>query len=159
GLPAKFKFGPAYAYRTRDSNLRTFHFRTGPQFVTLDSTDPPEDILRPENITPGGPISFLEETVDRDSFSASQEVIGGYGMFDLPLTRDRLRLVTGVRMEYSYIAVHAFGDQGQPLEPRKNNVDPLPGLNLIYTPRSDMNFRFGYSRSVSRPEFRELSPV
>ncbi len=160
GLPAKFKFGPAYAYRTRDSNLRLFHFRKGSQFFLngIDDTVPPELILRPENIAPNL-IDFSDETVPRDSFSASQEIIAGYGMFDLPIIRDQLRLITGVRMEYSYIAVHAFGDQGEPREPRENNLDPLPGLNLVYSPRSDMNVRFGYSRSVSRPEFRELSPI
>ncbi len=160
GLPAKFKFGPAYAYRTRNSDLRTFQFRLGPELVLqgVDRSRPPEEILRPENIAPGL-VNFDENTVPRDSFSASQEIIAGYGMFDLPLIRERLRLIAGVRMEYSYIKVHAASQQGDPLEPRKNDLDPLPGLNLVYTPRADMNVRFGYSRAVSRPEFRELSPT
>jgi outer membrane receptor protein involved in Fe transport len=42
---------------------------------------------------------------------------------------------------------------------RKKDIDPLPGVNLVYSPRSDMNFRLGWSKTVSRPEFRELSPV
>src|SRR5262249_55495963 len=44
-------------------------------------------------------------------------------------------------------------------EPHKNNLDPLPGINLVYSPRKDMNVRAAYSHSVSRPEFRELSPA
>jgi outer membrane receptor protein involved in Fe transport len=42
---------------------------------------------------------------------------------------------------------------------RKKNTDVLPGVNLVYSPRSDMNVRAAWSKSVSRPEFRELSPV
>jgi TonB-dependent receptor len=41
----------------------------------------------------------------------------------------------------------------------KNDLTPLPGVNLVYSPRSDMNVRAAWSRTVSRPEFRELSPA
>jgi outer membrane receptor protein involved in Fe transport len=41
----------------------------------------------------------------------------------------------------------------------KNNLDPLPSVNLVYSPLSDMNLRFAWSQTVSRPEFRELSPT
>ena len=116
-------------------------------------------LLAPENIGPQG-FAFLEETLPQDAFQASEEILAGYGMFDLPIVRDRLRFVAGVRMEYSYITVDTFDQSsGLPTTLIKNNLDPLPGANLIYTPRADMNIRLGYSRSVSRPEFRELSPA
>src|SRR5262249_2218410 len=73
--------------------------------------------------------------------------------------RDTLRLIAGVRVEYSYILLRTFDDQGNYQEPRKNNLDPLPGINLVYSPRRDMNVRAAFSQSVSRPEFRELSPA
>jgi outer membrane receptor protein involved in Fe transport len=155
GLPAKFKFGPAYNHRDRTFELRRFRYRIqeGGNINTL----PPEELLDPDNV--GGPVSFGEETQPRDSFAARQEIIGGYGMFDLPLVRDRLRLIAGVRVEYSLIRLETADDLGNPSNPRKKNVDPLPGVNLVYTPRYDMNVRFAWSRSVSRPDFRELTPT
>src|SRR5262249_14248325 len=83
---------------------------------------------------------------------------------DLPIIRDRLRVVGGLRYEYSYIVLHGFaqtqGANGEALPTKTiiNDHDPLPGVNVIYTPRDDMNARFAWSQSVSRPDFREISP-
>ncbi|MCW5889675.1 MAG: outer membrane beta-barrel protein [bacterium] len=155
GLPASFKFGPAYTYRDRTYALRRFLFRAGaPENLTL----PPEQLFDPDEIGRG--LVFSELTEARDSFGATQEIIGGYGMFDLPIVRDQLRLIAGVRVEYSLIRLNTASDiNGQPTVITKKNLDPLPGINLVYSPRFDMNVRAGYSQTVARPEFRELSPV
>jgi TonB-dependent receptor len=80
-------------------------------------------------------------------------------MVDLPLIRDRLRFVGGVRVESSLIRLNTFDEAGLPFEVLKENLDPLPSANLIYSPRSDMNVRGSFSQTVIRPEFRELSPT
>jgi hypothetical protein len=158
GLPAKFRFGPAYTYRDRDFQQRRFVFDLSQSAGAIDRTLPPEELFDPSNIGPGG-FEVEEQTQPRDAFAATHEIIGGYGMFDLPLVRDRLRFVFGVRMEYSLIRLETFDELGDPVRARKKDIDPLPGANLILSPRDDMNVRLAWSRSVSRPEFRELSPV
>jgi hypothetical protein len=156
GLPGKLKLGPAWSSRDRDFTMRRFRYRVpGGSF---DLTLPPEVLLAPDNVVPGG-VSFDEETQPRDAFRAYQRIIGGYAMFDLPLVAERLRLVAGTRFESSHIRLSTFDVQGNPVHPVKDNGDFLPGVNLIYSPREDMNFRLGWSNSVSRPEFRELSPT
>jgi len=171
GLPAKFKFGPAYAYLTNDFQLRRFRYRYPNSKSTqqVDPTLPTEELLAPDNIGPFNAFDFNEEGLPGDSFSGTQEIGAGYGMFDLPVysgwknadgaTVHQVRLVAGTRLEYSYIFLHTVNSQGQPVHVPKNNLDPLPGINLIYSPRDDMNVRLAYSQSVSRPDFRELSPV
>jgi len=171
-LPAKLKFGPAYSYRDRDYRLRRFQYLvhknelTPPDFLF----QPTEVLLAPENIRSADGFSFVEESQPRDSFSATQEIVAGYGMLDMPLfsgwqregggrLEHQVRLIAGVRTEYSYISLKTTDDRGNPATPKKNDLDPLPGVNLVYSPRNDMNIRFGYSQAVSRPEFRELSPV
>ena len=158
GLPAKFKFGPAYAFRNRDFNYRRFVY-TQRSAQGLDLTASPEVLLTPQNIPRN--FEFSENTKNSDSFKASQEIAAMYGMFDLPLVRDQLRLVAGVRVEYSYITVdsHFLGREATALHNKINDLSPLPGANLIYSVREDMNLRYGYSRSKSRPEFRELTPT
>ncbi len=153
GLPAKFKFGPAYACRDRDFHQRRFRYTQS----GLDTSLPPDELFNPDNI--GSGLMFQETTDPRDEFSASEEIAGGYGMFDLPLVQNRLRLITGVRVEYSFIGINTADDRGDPERVTKNNLDPLPSANLVYTPRSDMNVRAAYGQAVSRPEFRELSPT
>jgi hypothetical protein len=169
GYPAKLKFGPAYTYRERDHTLRRFRYRVNSVGQTrLDLTAPTETLLAPENIGPTG-FDFLEETQPRDSFSAAQEIAAAYGMFDFPILpgwRDvdgrllhQLRFIGGIRTEYSYITVDVIDQSGNPSHVTLNDLDPLPGLNVVYSPWEDTNLRIGYSQAVSRPEFRELSPV
>ena len=165
GLPAKFKFGPAYAYRQRTFDQRRFEYQPNFNPLGVNLFAPPEDILSPSNLIPGV-IDVQETTQGGDSYKVSQEIIGGYGMFDVPIVRDRLRFVGGARVEYSYIRLLTQSVEGVLTCPgsgtcavNKNNLDPLPAANLIFSPRDDMNFRLGYSQSVSRPEFRELSPT
>jgi TonB-dependent receptor len=170
GLPAKLKLGPAYTRRERDQSLRQFLFdaRRSGFYLTL----PTETLLAPQNVgpLPSRPgLIFSEVSQPRDSFSASQEIAGLYGLLELPILAGRpsedgglvhqLRLIGGVRGEYSYIRVHTVNNSGNPVTTIKNDSDPMPGLNLVYNPRSDTNLRFSYSRTVTRPDFRELSPV
>jgi hypothetical protein len=160
GLQASFKMGGAFTWRDRDSQLRKFLFRP----TRTDDTDfleqPPEDILNGENVA-DGLVDFIEDTTDQDSFKAREKIIAGYGMFELPLVKDRFRFVGGVRGENSVIDITFFrqDQQGAPNRRSLVNLDPMPSANFIYSPRSDMNVRLGYSQTVSRPEFRELSPI
>jgi hypothetical protein len=154
---AKLKFGPAYSFRDRSFDQRRFVYNVNSS--AFDLTQPPETILDPGHLIPGL-INFDENTQSGDSYDVSQQIAAGYAMLDLPLIPERLRLVGGARLEYSYISLRTFaiGESGVQ-KVFKNNLDWLPGVNLIYSPRDDMNIRGAYSQSVSRPEFRELSPT
>jgi hypothetical protein len=157
-LPAKLKFGPAYTYRDRTHDLRFLRYQCS-TCTTEDRELPPEVLLDPDNLGPGQPVDVLDTTQQRDQFAATQEIAGAYGLLDLPLVRDRLRLIGGARVEYSLIRLDTADDQGDRVNIRKKDTDVLPGVNLVYSARSDMNVRVGWSKTVSRPEFRELSPV
>jgi TonB-dependent receptor len=157
GLKAKLKFGPAYSFRKRASELRFFRYSLSS--VTIpDPTADFDEIFGPDNVTGNRGIGFQEETDGAGSFGATEEIAAGYGMLDLPLVKDHLRLVAGVRGEYSLIKLTIAQEEHDRVV-RKKSVDPLPGVNLIYTIKPDMNLRFGFSQTVSRPEFRELTPL
>jgi hypothetical protein len=47
GTAGKFKFGPAYSYRKRDSSLRIFNFSFQPSFIDLDPTLPFDEFYGP----------------------------------------------------------------------------------------------------------------
>ncbi len=157
GLAAKFKGGVAYAYRDRNFDYRRFRYTNIP--TSLDTLPSPEQILVPENIGGAGFVRFGESSTDADSFKASQEIAGAYGMLDLPIIKDRVRVVAGSRVEYSYIQLEGASRDGIAFKRPINDLDPMPAVNLIYSPRDDMNFRYGFSQTVSRPEFRELTPT
>jgi TonB-dependent receptor len=45
-----------------------------------------------------------------------------------------------------------------PVRATLRNTDPAPGINAIYALTPHQNLRASYSRTLSRPDFRELSP-
>jgi outer membrane receptor protein involved in Fe transport len=157
GLQAKFKTG--IGYFLRDRNFTFTQLRTLQNGVPLpDPGAPPNDIFVPNNYSQElGPLN-LSQTIE--PFNANQEIAALYGMFDVPLIRDRLRFIGGSRLEYSYIVTHSRAAVGtDQINTILNDLDPMPSVNLIYTPRDDMNVRAGWSQTVSRPEFRELTPT
>jgi len=166
GLPAKFKAGWNYSFRSRTFNQRRFRFQANSQ--TQNLALPPEELFAPNQIGPGG-ADVVEDTLPTDSFDGTEKVLAYYGMLELPIIRDRLRLVGGLREEHSRINLNttifnvdnlcnpneSICDISIPLD--DDNL--LPGVALIYSPRDDMNVRFGFGKTVSRPELRELAPT
>src|SRR6202008_2130625 len=92
----------------------------------IDLFAPTETILSPGNLRPDrGPIGFLANTQAADYFKASHEIGAGYGLVDLPLVRERLRLIAGVRTEYSYITLDTVDvhKSQKPVTIIKNTLD------------------------------------
>jgi TonB-dependent receptor len=164
GLLGKVKLGGAYSLRDRAFRQRRFEFTA--DGAGIDTTQPPEIILAPGNIGPGG-VDLEETSQPTDQFKGTHEIIGGYGMLELPLVKDTLRIVGGARAEYSLIRLESLvvssdlcGTDALCFSQfRKRDFNVLPGVNLIYNPMKDMNVRLSWSQSVSRPELREIAPV
>jgi hypothetical protein len=166
GLPAKFKAGWNYSFRSRTFQQRRFRFQANSQ--TQNLALPAEDLFAPNQIGPGG-AQAVEDTLPTDSFDGTERVLAYYGMLELPIVRDRLRLVGGLREEQSTVTLNTqvfnngdFCDPNEVICPatfQLDNNNLLPGVSLIYSPRDDMNVRFGFAKTVSRPELRELAPT
>ncbi len=159
-MEARFHLGGAFTWRDRESSLRRFLFRpVNTSDVELLRMEP-EAFLNEEKVATGF-TNFFEETAPQDSFSASEQIIAGYAMLELPIVEDFLRFSGGVRGENSVIDITFFRQDLQGEEQTRSlvNLNPMPAANLIWTPYEDMNVRGAYSRTVSRPEFRELSPI
>ncbi len=144
----------------RDRNFLARRFRFAPvRTATLDFTLPSNLLFGPDNIRPDGFV-IREVTRGTDTYSADMEIYGGFAMADLTLG-SRWRLIGGLRVEDASIRVTTI----DPLVPGSVpaiaelvNRDPLPAVNLIYALTPRQNLRFGFGRTLSRPDFRELSP-
>ena len=160
GRESKLKFGGAHRSRSRDSSFRRFGFRVGSQAVqNLDLSLPPESLLVDENIRTGY-FTFLETTRDNDRYRADQKLNAGYVMADIPVLKN-LRMVGGVRYEKSEISVDSRSPYGEGIDANYvtlTDEDPLPAVNLTYSLTENSNIRASFANTISRPEFRELSP-
>ncbi|MCI0632502.1 MAG: TonB-dependent receptor, partial [Actinobacteria bacterium] len=160
GLEAKFKTGLLVSGKDRDEVYRRFRYRIGPQARTLDTTLPPESLLVADNIT-FQKFLLIEETRDTDQYTAEHRLNGQYAMVDVPLLR-RLRLVSGLRAERSEQIVETYSvfvSAENRVRTSLKNTDLLPSVNLTYSLGDNMNVRGAFSRTVNRPDLRELTPL
>ena len=162
GLASQVKLGSSYLDRERDFLSRRLRF-TPRNAAGVDLSAPLEEIFAPVNI--GKAFELREETRGTDRYDAAQTVGAFYGMVDLPLSA-RTRLVTGARVEQ-------FSQQVETLDPFAGTLDQqtsdvltasldetnvFPSVNFVYAATTGQNVRIGYSQTVNRPEFREVSP-
>ena len=153
-----FKVGFRATVRGRDFAARRFLMnlqRSGSVNLAL----PSNELFAPENIRPDA-FQLLEYTRQTDAYLASMNIYAGYAMVDLGLG-SRWRLVAGLRVESADQIVTTrdnFTTSVIPVQAVLQNTDPAPSVNVIYALTSHQNFRVSYSRTLSRPDFRELSP-
>ncbi len=162
GLEGRVKFGPALTLRSRNANLRIYKFQAvgaSAQAAEL-LAKPIEEIFAPENINSDA-FQTEEITRETDNYTASQSIYAGYAMTELPL-HSSLTLVTGLRVERSIQEVQTFelfNPDNVPVVATLDNTDLLPAGTLTWSFREDMLLRAAVSRTLSRPDFRELSPA
>ena len=162
GLASQVKFGGSHLDRDRDFLSRRLRFNPR-NAAGVDLSAPVEQIFAPANVGPA--FELREETRGTDRYDAAQSVGAFYGMVDLPLAASA-RLVTGARVEQ-------FSQQVETLDPFAGTLDQqtgdvltasldetnvFPSVNFIYAATAGQNVRIGYSQTVNRPEFREVSP-
>lgn len=157
-VSGQFKTGFQATVRNRDFQARRFRFNPQ-QATTLNFFQPSNQLFAPENIRPSG-FQIVEYTRGTDAYAASMNIYGGYSMVDLNLG-PKLRLSGGIRFEAADQQVVTLDNQvpgAAPVVANLNNTDPTPAVNLVYAFTKRQNLRVSYSRTLSRPDFRELSP-
>jgi outer membrane receptor protein involved in Fe transport len=157
-LSGIFKVGFRGTIRRRDFEGRRFRFFPV-RAQTINFSQPANAVLGTANIRPDGFV-VREITRGTDTYDAKMDIYGGYGLLDLALG-SRWRLIGGVRIEDADInvtTIDPFVPGAQPSVANLVNRDALPSINLIYALTPRQNLRFGYGRTVNRPDFRELSP-
>ncbi|MSS73861.1 MAG: hypothetical protein EXS64_20600 [Candidatus Latescibacteria bacterium] len=160
GRSAKLKIGGLWRDKDRSFDSRKFRFiPAGLIDRYVDLSRPPEELFSPENIAPDW-FTITESTRATDNYLASQKLWAAYAMVDAPLTRN-LRLIGGARFEDSDQTVTTFDPfsvNATPIVARLKAKDVLPGVNLVYRLSDQSNLRWAYSRTLTRPDLREMAP-
>lgn len=155
-----FKIGITYNKKDRQFNARNFGFRNnfGGNFLREDSVlqQPVDMIFQPENFE-NKFIEITETTRGSDSYTADQKIYSTYLLLDMTLF-SKLRVVTGARYERSNQILNSKTITNEDLKVDRLYNDVLPSVNLTYYLTDDINLRLGYSKTLARPEFRELAP-
>lgn len=163
----EFKLGGMHQYRSRQFSARNLGFSmydpAGPSsFNSSLLLLEPDKLFSYENMGTmadgQGGFKLEEGTNVDDSYQASSFLNAAFAQLDSKYG-EKFRLVGGARIE-SYNQVFNYVQFGSNLPQNIDTtvVDLLPSLNLIYSLTKKINIRASYSKTVSRPEFRELAP-
>ncbi len=124
-------------------------------------------------------LILLESTdmASRNAYWASEQIVAGYVMTDIPLgfncwaQLNRFRFIGGFRYEYYNLDLVPYNPVTNtrytsplinngltPVEASIRENEILPSINLNYEITQSMKLRLSYSKTVARPEFREIAP-
>jgi len=161
GLDGKVKFGLSAVNKDRAFLTRSYQFKMTTNMRNRFNDEYNGDVdsfMADGNMNVGdtaGYIYVVDNTAIRNSYDANSGIYAAYGMYDGYVT-PVLRVVAGARLEITQIEVAS-----RDLDLKRgvlDNTDVLPVLNLSYQLAENQNFRFGYTRTLARPSFREITP-
>jgi outer membrane receptor protein involved in Fe transport len=162
GATVRLKAGAWLLVKDREVDTRRYKYvHKGPlstDAATLALT--PQAIFTPERIGSDG-FQLTETTLETDNYLASQLAVAGYVSGELSLG-EALTVAAGARVEHSSQQVQTFepfNPDGVPITADLTKTDVLPALTATWAFNDAMALRLGASRTVSRPDFRELSPA
>jgi hypothetical protein len=153
--PIQLKVGGDYRTTNRDADTRAYDLINLGLSETERSVQP-EQIFTDQNAIAGE--FLLNANANGGRYTADEKIGAGYVQAEVPLT-SRLQLIGGARVENWRVNVNTVTTTGEvvPADPR--NTDILPAIALTYRLTGNQNLRASATQTLSRPEYRELSPV
>ncbi len=129
-------------------------------FLGSISFQPNATIFNSSNMGILGPnssgLTLFDGTKGNDIYTANSKLDAGYMMFDSSFRK--LRMVLGARVENYSQQLDSKSDAGLPVTVDDYQLDFLPSVNFIYSLSKTQNLRLSGSKTLNRPEFRELAP-
>ena len=153
--PILVKVGAARRTTTRDSEIRAYDI-VNRSLTTEELRQAPEQIFDGTYAAAGKLL--LHANAFGGSYEADDKVTAAFGMLDIPVGAS-IRVIGGARLEKWKLDVLTTTAQAEIVPARPRASDLLPSLAINVALKENQNLRLSGSRTVSRPEYRELSPV
>lgn len=151
------KMGGLYRETERDADTRAFAI-TAPSAGNAIRELPPEQLFDGRLTGPSDSLLHIIPLAQGGSYVAQDKLSAGYVMAEVGLT-SRVRLITGARYESDQLVVKATSTLGQPVRTGNDWNDVLPSAALNIELTDYQNLRLSASRTLARPEYRELVPI
>lgn len=153
-----FKAGGSTLIRIRDFRSRIFQYQpaSASAFDKNKVSLPFDQIFSSPNIASDGFI-LNDFTNNQDKYFGVSILNGMYGMFDNKFG-ESIRLVWGVRVENFQQFLTTKDVTAKRVIVDTEKWDVLPSFNFTLSPNLRNSIRLSGSRTVARPEFREIAP-
>lgn len=163
GTSTELSAGVTRIRKERQMEIRRFSFISQGALANdseLLSRPTLDEIITPETIASNG-FQLRESTRPTDNYFANQDLDAWYVEADVELSSS-FRVLAGVRAEDSFQYVQTFDlfrPNAAPIVSELASDDLFPVATATWIlDEWDMQLRAGYSETISRPDFRELSP-
>lgn len=152
-----FKTGLSYLTRERTSSFAQFGFTDTTGLITGND---PEAVLTDDNIGPGG-INLFNASQASDFYDANWDIASFYASSETTIG-DQFTVLAGARFEGSEQEVTTSPVTATSFNAVGTNIleedSILPAAALTWASLNEKHqVKLGYSRTVSRPDFTELS--
>jgi TonB-dependent receptor len=149
-------------WKDRDFTARNIGYITGSQFSTYPDSilyQPIDQVFSQQNLDYNSKISIAEQTNKSDSYKVNNKLIAGYLSLNIPLFY-KINIYGGVRMENNELHLSSYRQDQPDIPVNVNNkkLNLFPSANISFNISKKTLLRLAYSRSVNRPEFREIAP-
>jgi TonB-dependent receptor len=155
-----FKAGYYFEYKTRSFDARYMNYLYPGIFDPMVGEslriEPIDQIFSPDNIRKSNGFVIEEGTTNQDSYTGTNMLASAYLSQTMPI--GKFNVTAGFRGEYNVQKISALSNTGEQLEVNNPIFSPLPFLNSAFNLSDKSLVRLAYSRTVNRPEFRELAP-
>jgi hypothetical protein len=144
--------------RTFDARWISYSYSGDPLKKNDFLLTPIDQIFSAGNLNTIAGFKPLEGTNPSDKYTAANQLGAAYLNLGIPL--NKLKLNAGLRTEYFNQTLESATNNG-PVNITLTNLNLLPSFNaamFIDSSGDKTLIRFGYGRTVNRPEFRELAP-
>ncbi len=159
----KTKFGAVHSNSSRSFNARLLSV-TDP----YDGAEPVignyelDSLYSKENFA--SKLLMMREFFDpANDYTSSDNLFAYYFMLEIPfwVFDQNIVLITGLRIENYVLRLRTNSSVAtgmQLVRVDKFNNELLPAFSLVYRVNEEVNIRFSFSRTINRPQFREVAP-
>lgn len=148
-----FKFGGGSLVRFRDFDARIFRYE--PASTQTDLSTPYDQMFLKSNINDQG-VFLDEQTQNTDQYFGVSTLNSGFAMLDNKF--GNLRVIWGLRVEYFEQFLESTDLSAKRVVVNTEKWDFLPSVNMTYSFNPKHQLRVAASKTVARPEFREIAP-
>lgn len=161
-FPIRLSAGYAFSDAVRESEFFEYRYQSNAALPLAVAQQRPDFLLSDFNVYTYGIILNTASTV-APRYTADLTVHAGYGQIEIE-PADGVQAVAGVRYEHgdqNVVPVDVFNaNPGSAFNTptRINKGYWLPALTVTWNFAEDMQLRFAASKTIARPQFRELAP-
>jgi hypothetical protein len=148
-----FKFGGGSLVRFRDFDARIFRYE--PAASSTDLSTPYDQMFLKSNINDKG-VFLDEQTQNTDQYFGVSTLNSAFAMFDNKF--GNFRVIWGMRAEYFEQFLESTDLSAKQVVVNTEKWDFLPSVNMTYSFNPKHQLRVAASKTVARPEFREIAP-